>query len=53
MMFEFRNAWRFLRTGGMLLSHDITWNDSFTDFAKEIKRKSIHIYFTSAGAIIK
>lgn len=53
MMFEFRNAWRFLRSGGLLLSHDITWNNSFADFAKEVKRNFIHIYFTSAGAIIK
>jgi predicted O-methyltransferase YrrM len=53
MMFEFRNAWRFLRSDGLLLSHDITWNNSFADFAKEVKRNFIHIYFTSAGAIIK
>lgn len=53
MLFEFRNAWKYLRKDGLLLSHDINWNHSFDDFSKEVNRKYTHIYFTSAGGLIK
>lgn len=53
MMFEFRNSWRHLSEGGCLLSHDITWNSSFMDFAKEVRRTYTPIYFTGMGCIRK
>lgn len=36
MMFEFRIAWPYLRSGGLFLSHDIGRNSAFFDFAKEV-----------------
>jgi hypothetical protein len=33
-MFEFKTAWCFLRKKGILLSDDITANNSFKDFIK-------------------
>lgn len=53
MMFEFVNAWKTMKDGGVLLSHDITWNSSFADFAKKVGRKYEPIYFTGMGAIKK
>jgi predicted O-methyltransferase YrrM len=53
MMFEFRNAWKCMRNGGILLSHDITWNSSFSNFASESGRRYEPIYFTGMGAIRK
>ena len=53
MMFEYTTAWDYLPKGGLLLSHDISWNNSFRDFSRKVKRRSIEIYFTGTGAIIK
>ncbi len=53
MMFEFRNAWTHLKSGGILLSHDINWNTSFRDFAKEVNQKYTEIHFTGMGSILK
>lgn len=35
MMFEFKQAWPLIPTGGFLLSDDISWNKSWSDFVKE------------------
>lgn len=43
MIFEFKLAWKYLRKGGLLLSDDIFWNNSFFDFAKEVNRKAAHV----------
>lgn len=32
MTFEYEAAWRHLRPGGLLISHDVQWNDAFSDF---------------------
>jgi hypothetical protein len=53
MMFEYTTAWDYLAIGGLLLSHDISWNNAFTDFARKVRRKPTEIYFTGVGAIVK
>ena len=39
MLFEYRTAWPFLRTGGLLLSHDVGRNSAFFDFASEVGKR--------------
>jgi hypothetical protein len=34
MLFEYRVAWRRLRSGGLLLSDDVSWNRAFWAFTK-------------------
>jgi predicted O-methyltransferase YrrM len=34
MLFEFRSAWRRLRSGGLLVSDDVSWNRAFWAFTK-------------------
>jgi len=53
MMFEYTTAWDYLPKGGLLLSHDISWNNAFADFARKVRRKPTEIYFTGVGAIVK
>jgi cephalosporin hydroxylase len=36
MTFEFNAAWPYLRKGGLLLSDDVGWNNSFRDFAAKV-----------------
>ncbi len=38
MMYEYRTAWKHLRSGGLLLSDDIDWNDAFFVFASRMRR---------------
>ncbi len=35
MIWEFRQAYPYLRSGGLLLSDDAAWNSAFADFARE------------------
>jgi predicted O-methyltransferase YrrM len=37
MMFEFEWAYKHLKTGGILASDDVDWNDAFSDFARKHK----------------
>jgi len=37
MLFEYQIAWAHLRTGGLLLSHNIDANDAFSDFCESVK----------------
>ncbi|MCJ7805185.1 class I SAM-dependent methyltransferase [Patescibacteria group bacterium] len=53
MTFEYTTVWDYLGTGGLLLSHDVSWNYAFADFARKARCKSTEIYFTGVGAIIK
>ena len=34
MLWEFQTAWTYLKAGGLLLSHNIDTNDTFSDFRK-------------------
>lgn len=43
MSFEYQQAWRYLRSGGLLVSDDITWNTAFQDFARKNARDLIMI----------
>ena len=36
MYWEYKTAWEYLRKGGLLLSHDISQNSAFKDFAKYV-----------------
>lgn len=53
MGYEYNEAWRHLKTGGLLISHDINDNKAFGDFAKWTERKPHEIYFTGMGVIRK
>jgi len=53
MLFEFVTAWDHLPQGGLLLSHDIAFNNAFRDFSRKIKRKPTELYLTGTGAIAK
>jgi predicted O-methyltransferase YrrM len=33
MTFEYQQAWKYLKPGGLLVSDDISWNSSFEDFS--------------------
>lgn len=51
MMFEFETAWKYLKKGGLLLSDDINWNNSFNDYAKKMKTSPIS--FSAFGGMRK
>lgn len=51
MMFEFETAWQHLRNGGVLLSDDVNWNNSFEDFAKRVG--ATPVLFTVFGGMRK
>ena len=53
MMFEFSAVWDRLPEKGVLLSHDVSLNRAFYDFAKKIERKPIILYSWNLGIIIK
>ena len=53
MMFEYHEAWNHLKSGGLLLSDNISMNRAFEVFAKEVKARSILLYFAGWGCIIK
>jgi hypothetical protein len=44
MAWEYRTAWAGLRRGGFLLSDDVTFNDSFPDFCREIHAAGVARY---------
>jgi predicted O-methyltransferase YrrM len=52
MLFEYNMAWNHLVQGGILASDDITWNDSFIEFAQE-KNRSIYYLDNNIGLIIR
>jgi predicted O-methyltransferase YrrM len=51
MISEFRTAWKHLRSGGLLLSHDIGGNEAFFDFMQEkvISWKSYRVLHLLGG----
>ena len=52
MLFEFHTAWPYIRKGGFLMSDDVGFNDSFTEFAKETNSTKL-ILANRMGAILK
>ena len=53
MMYEFRNAWSHIRKGGLLLSDDVDWNNSFSDFAREVNKNFETFPYINIGLISK
>ena len=49
MYWEYKTAWRYIRKGGLLLSHDITLNSAFRDFAKYVSEKWCYMLGNTAG----
>jgi len=43
MMFEFKTAWPYLRSKGILLSDDVDQNDAFLDYSDSVKRHPVII----------
>ena len=56
MIWEFKQAWGTLRPGGIIVSHDISWNDAFFDFCKSVKKRKALMhqqYFLDLGIVKK
>jgi predicted O-methyltransferase YrrM len=53
MFFEYTKVWKYIKDGGLLLSHDINENAAFKDFKKIIGKKSYEVYFSGIGVIRK
>jgi predicted O-methyltransferase YrrM len=51
MMFEYEVAWRHLRSGGVLVSDDVGWNEAFQDFARRQGRPVFRLTTGMAGII--
>lgn len=51
-MFEFNQVWGKLTRGGLMFSHDITWNNAFFDFARKHNREP-HYIDSQLGFLIK
>lgn len=52
MTFEYEEAWKYLKSGGLLVSDDINWNSAFEDFSKSHSR-DINIIDSNIAFIIK
>jgi predicted O-methyltransferase YrrM len=51
MLWEFQTAWAYLKTGGILFSHNIDNNDSFSDFCRD---RRVKVYsLTNMGGVVK
>jgi predicted O-methyltransferase YrrM len=51
MLWEFQMAWTYLKSGGLLLSHNIDTNDAFTDFCRDHGTKGYSL--ANQGGIVK
>ena len=51
MMWEFETAWAYLKAGGLLLSHNIDYNDVFSDFCRDNGVKGYEL--GDMGGIVK
>lgn len=52
MTFEYQQAWRYLKPGGLLVSDDISWNMSFDDFSG-LHSREINVIDWNMAFIIK
>ena len=50
MYWEYKTAWEYLRKGGLLLSHDISQNAAFREFAKYVS-ENYHYMLRNLGGI--
>ena len=53
MLFEYSESWPFIRSGGLLLSDNITDNKSFVEFTESIGRRGIRLLLTPLGGVSK
>lgn len=51
MLWEFQTAWTCLKTGGLLLSHNIDYNDAFSDFCQDYGVRGFSL--RDMGGIVK
>lgn len=51
MLFEYETAWPHITKNGLLISHDVLWNEAFLEFSKKVNLKP-SIYY-SLGVIKK
>jgi predicted O-methyltransferase YrrM len=51
MLWEYQTAWTHLRSGGLLLSHNIDSSSAFSDFGRSIKLKGARL--ESLGGLVK
>ena len=51
MLWEFETAWVHLKSGGLLLSHNIDYNDAFPDFCRDKGVKGVSL--GSTGGTMK
>ena len=47
---EFQTAWQKLKPGGLLLSHNIDYNNAFADFCHDIKANGRILHETGGVA---
>ena len=52
MTWEFQTVWPYLKTGGLLLSHDVEANSAFPDLCTSVKGKSF-VFERTFGGIVK
>ena len=53
MLFEFQTVWPYLKTGGLLLSDDVEWNNAFSDFSKCHDDMRFSFVSNGSGVIVK
>ena len=53
MLHEYKVAWQYVNSGGLLISHDINETSAFREFTQIVKCKGHEIYFTGMGVIRK
>jgi predicted O-methyltransferase YrrM len=52
MTFEYQQAWKYLKPGGLLVSDDTSWNSSFDDFSR-LHSREINVIDRNMAFIIK
>jgi predicted O-methyltransferase YrrM len=52
MRYEFETAWPALRSGGILLSHDITMNAAFADFAATAPAEPLYARYDDSRGLV-
>ena len=53
MSFEYEVVYPKIKEGGLLLSHDVTWNKAFLEFAQRVKRTPLIFYQGDGFGIIR